>query len=199
MHRLNEWLWSGTYSPARLAPEFPKSAAEEPKVNGRYGWPEDSRTSAWKLIVSQPGAVDRTFKIADLAGLPRVDMTTEFKCVEGWSKVANWSAVRLADFLEAHGIGRRPDGQPYPYIFLATPDGEYYVGLDTPSALHPQTLLCDRLNGEALPEGHGGPLRVVLTVKYGFKSLKWLGRIRFQDERPADFWGEQGYDWYAGL
>jgi DMSO/TMAO reductase YedYZ molybdopterin-dependent catalytic subunit len=38
-----------------------------------------------------------------------------------------------------------------------------------------------------------------LAVKCGFKSLKRIGLIRFQDERPGDFWAEQGYDWYAGL
>lgn len=199
IHRLNQSIWSSFYSNARLAPEFPRSAAAEPKINGRYGWPENPGRAPWNLIVSQPGVADRTFKLADLAGLPRVEMTTEFKCVEGWSKVANWGGVRLADFVAAHGLGRRANGEWHPYIFMATPDGEYYVGLDTPSALHPQTLLCDQLNGEPLPEGHGGPLRIVLTVKYGFKSLKWLGRMRFEDERSADYWGEQGYDWYAGL
>src|SRR6266404_1795791 len=32
-HRLNEWVWSGTYSNARLAPEFPAASAGEPKEN----------------------------------------------------------------------------------------------------------------------------------------------------------------------
>jgi len=36
-------------------------------------------------------------------------------------------------------------------------------------------------------------------VKYGYKSLKRVGLIRFQDERPSDYWAERGYDWYAGL
>jgi DMSO/TMAO reductase YedYZ molybdopterin-dependent catalytic subunit len=39
----------------------------------------------------------------------------------------------------------------------------------------------------------------VSSVKYGIKNIKWLGRIRFGDDRPADFWAERGYDWYAGL
>ena len=66
-------------------------------------------------------------------------------------------------------------------------------------ALHPQTLLCDESNGKPLFFVHGGPLRLVTTVKYGIKSIKWLSRLRFQDERPADYWAERGYDWYAGL
>jgi hypothetical protein len=67
------------------------------------------------------------------------------------------------------------------------------------SALHPQTLLCDTMNWQPLTREHGGPLRLALAVKYGYKSLKCVSLIRFQDERPPDYWAERGYDWYAGL
>jgi DMSO/TMAO reductase YedYZ molybdopterin-dependent catalytic subunit len=67
------------------------------------------------------------------------------------------------------------------------------------SALHPQTVLCDTMNGQPLTRSHGAPLRLYLAVKYGYKSLKRIGLIRFQDERPPDYWAERGYDWYAGL
>jgi DMSO/TMAO reductase YedYZ molybdopterin-dependent catalytic subunit len=113
--------------------------------------------------------------------------------------VTTWGGVRLADFVAAHDLGRRRGDVWYPYLSLATHDGGYYVGLDTPSALHPQTLLCDRLNDEPLTASHGGPLRLVVTVKYGIKNIKWLGRMHFREDRPADYWAERGYDWYAGL
>jgi DMSO/TMAO reductase YedYZ molybdopterin-dependent catalytic subunit len=54
------------------------------------------------------------------------------------------------------------------------------------------------MNWQPLTREHGAPLRLYLAVKYGYKSLKRVGLIRFQDERPADYWGERGYDWYAG-
>ena len=85
------------------------------------------------------------------------------------------------------------------YVYLATPNEEYYVGLDVASALHPQTLLCDTMNGQPLTRQHGAPLRLYLAVKYGYKSLKRVGLIRFQDERPPDYWAKRGFDWYAGL
>ena len=197
--RLNERLWGGAYSNGRLAPEFPADRAGEPKVNGKYGWPDATDPAAWTLTALQPGAPDRAFRLTDLIGLPRVEMTTELKCIEGWSQVVTWGGVRLADFADAHGLGRRAGGDRFPYVSLATPDGTYYVGLDTASAMHPQTLLCDRMNGAALTASHGGPLRLILTVKYGIKNIKWLSTIAFRDDRPADFWAEQGYDWYAGL
>jgi hypothetical protein len=75
---------------------------------------------------------------------------------------------------------------------------EYYVGLDIASALHPQTLLCYEMNGQPLTPQHGAPLRLVIPVKFGIKNLKRIGTIRFTDVRPADYWAERGYDWYAG-
>ena len=46
---------------------------------------------------------------------------------------------------------------------------------------------------------HGAPLRLATPVKYGIKNIKRIGTIRFTNTRPADYWAERGYDWYAGL
>ena len=120
----------------------------------------------------------------------------------------HFGGVRFLDFATQFGLATRsgrapdPEGSPqdlYRYVYLATPNEDYYVGLDMASALHPQTLLCDTMNWQPLTRQHGAPLRLYLAVKYGYKSLKRIGLIRFQDERPSDFWAERGYDWYAGL
>lgn len=201
IHRLNERVGRALFSPTHLAPEFPPGAAADPaRVNGWHGWPAgpDGVATApdWLVTVEQPGRPDRQVPASRLtAGLPRVEMTTEFKCIEGWSQVMNWGGVRFADWVAALGTG----AEAHPYVSLSTPDGSYMVGLDTPSALHPQTLLCDTQNGRPLTPEHGGPVRLVLAVKYGIKNIKWVGRVRFQDDRPADYWAERGYDWYSGL
>jgi DMSO/TMAO reductase YedYZ molybdopterin-dependent catalytic subunit len=85
------------------------------------------------------------------------------------------------------------------YVAMETPGRGYYVGLDMESALHPQTLLVYEMNGAPLTLLHGAPLRLGIPVKYGIKNIKRIGTIRYTDVRPADFWGERGYDWYAGL
>jgi DMSO/TMAO reductase YedYZ molybdopterin-dependent catalytic subunit len=107
--------------------------------------------------------------------------------------VVRWGGVRFRDF------AARYVPTPADYVRLVTPDGDYYVGLDLASALHPQTLLCWEMNGEPLTPGHGAPLRLVIPAKYGIKNIKRIGLIEFTDERPADYWAERGYDWYAGL
>jgi DMSO/TMAO reductase YedYZ molybdopterin-dependent catalytic subunit len=82
---------------------------------------------------------------------------------------------------------------------METPNGEYYVGLDIESALHPQTLLAYEMNDQPLTLEHGAPLRLIIPVKYGIKNLKRIGTITFSDKRPRDYWAEQGYDYYSGL
>jgi DMSO/TMAO reductase YedYZ molybdopterin-dependent catalytic subunit len=82
---------------------------------------------------------------------------------------------------------------------MMTPDGEFYVGLDMDSLMQPQSLLCYEMNGQPLTPAHGAPLRLVIPVKYGYKNIKRIGTIRFTATRPADYWAEQGYDWYAGM
>ena len=127
---------------------------------------------------------------------PKIVMNTELKCIEGWSRVIQWGGARFRDFVARYYAD---SVNPDQYVAVQTPDGEYYVGLDMASAMHPQTLLCYEMNGQPLQTQHGAPLRLVVPVKYGIKNLKRIGRIDFSDSRPKDYWAERGYDWYAGF
>lgn len=208
VHDFNARLAQGYFKPARLAPSFPADRAQEPIVNGIIGLGKHFDPADWKLQVENAaGQVVRAFSLDEIKALPRVEVVTEFKCIEGWSTVVHWAGVRLIDFLKAHQLGTRsgrapdPIGRPddlFDYVSMETPNGGYYVGLDMASVLHPQTLLCYEMNGQPLTLDHGAPLRLMIPVKYGIKSLKRIGRIRFSEQRPADFWAERGYDWYAG-
>ncbi len=153
---------------------------------------------------SVPGLL---FSLEDIKRLPRVEMTTELKCIEGWVQIVNWSGVRFSDFAAQFfpvlRTGEIPDLHRLPeiltkYVSLVTPDRGYYVGWDMQSILHPQTLLAYEMNGEPLKPEHGAPLRLVTTTKYGIKQIKRIGRIEFTNERPADYWAERDYDWYSG-
>ena len=205
----NERVAQGYFSAARLAPAFPREAIEPLRINGDAGLGGRFDPRAWKLKVR--GAMDPrqllTFSLDDLRGLPRVEMIIEFKCVEGWSRIMQFAGVRLYDFAVQFNLatrsGQKPDFARRPddlcrYAGFVTPNRGYYVGYDIASALHEQTLLCYEMNGEPLTSDHGAPLRLVTAVKYGYKSLKRVGTIVFGDERPADYWAERGYDWYAG-
>jgi DMSO/TMAO reductase YedYZ molybdopterin-dependent catalytic subunit len=206
----NQSLAESAYSPDRLAPTFAGAAVQDPaRVNGMVGLAGEVITDTWQVRVQHEGRrTEQAIGLRALEGLPRVDLVTELKCVEGWSQVMHFGGVRFRDVVTRFSLATRsgqgpdPEGNPrdlYRYVALATPGADYYVGLDMASALHPQTLLCDTMNWQPLTRQHGAPLRLYLAVKYGYKSLKRVGLIRFQDERPPDYWGDRGYDWYAGL
>ncbi|HUW48591.1 MAG TPA: molybdopterin-dependent oxidoreductase [Patescibacteria group bacterium] len=54
-------------------------------------------------------------------------------------------------------------------------------------------LLAYRLNGEPLEEGTGFPLRLVIPIKYGYKSALWVVRMSFTVEKELGFWEKRGY------
>jgi DMSO/TMAO reductase YedYZ molybdopterin-dependent catalytic subunit len=197
--QFDEQLGRALFNPSRLSPQFPRSAARMPRVNGVIGLEDELDPAHWRLqVIGSAGAdAPRFFTLDEIKALPRVEMTTELRCIEGWSDVVHWAGARLADLAAITGLGTR-GGRPLRHAALETPGGQYYVGLDMASALHPQTLLAYEMNGRPLTPEHGAPLRLAIPVKYGIKNLKRIGTIRFTDIRPADYWAEYGYDWYAG-
>lgn len=206
--QFNENLSHSFFSSARLAPTFPVSMAQDMKVNGTYGVEDDLDMDAWHLKVegAQGHSKPLILKMEDIKALPRVEMVTQHKCIEGWSVIVHWAGARFSDFAAQYmppaRSGQTPDLRSLDslvrYVSMMTPDGNYYVGLDMESALHPQTLLCYEMNGQPLTEEHGAPLRLVIPIKYGIKSIKRIGTIAYTDKQPADYWAEQGYDWYSG-
>ena len=192
----NEELWRNFYRPSRLATIYPASRARKIRVNGNIGLEDENYdVAAWKLRVEGLSAQPE-FTLDQIKKLPKIEMTTELKCIEGWATVVNWGGVRLADFIKAHA----PQGMDLPgYVGLSTPNGGYYVGMEMAAALHPQTLLCYEMDGKPLTIQHGAPLRLVTPIKYGIKNLKRIGTMTFTNDRPNDYWAELGYDYYAGF
>ena len=191
----NERVSQTFYRPARLAPEFPGHPVTA-RVNGDAGMQGEFDPSSWMLAVGGLAgrADDLMLNIDDVTALPRTDMVVEFKCIEGWSTITHFAGVRFSDFAAKYASQNR-----LPYVAMSTPDDGYYVGWDIESIMHPQTLLAYEMNGRPLRPEHGAPLRLASPTKYGIKQIKRIGRIEFTNERPRDFWAEQGYDWYAGL
>jgi hypothetical protein len=206
---VNEQLARDFFSRRRLAPAFQPDQVSPDRVNGDEGLDEDVDIAAWRLEVQGLASQDEPLRLGldAIQKLPRVEMTAEFKCIEGWSVIVQWAGARFTDFMKAYPP-QTPSGDDFsldhpedlpPYVSMATPDGGYYVGLDMESMLHPQTLLCYEHNGAPLSQDHGAPLRLVIPVKYGVKNIKRIGTIRYSTLRPADYWAERGYDWYIGL
>jgi DMSO/TMAO reductase YedYZ molybdopterin-dependent catalytic subunit len=193
----NENFFSNFLSDQHLAKTFPLSeAVKNVRVNGDIGMSDDFDPAAWKLqVIRNPG--DTLFIALDeIKALPKTDIVFDFKCIEGWSQVTHWAGVKFSDFAAKFSLNLQTQMK---YVGLITPDKKYYVGIDMPSIMHPQTLLCYEMNGKPLPMNQGYPLRLIIPVKYGIKHLKRIGTISFSNQRPPDYWYEQGYDYYSGL
>src|SRR5207248_1626272 len=100
----NEELARDYFSAQRLAPDFRGKAEIQDRVNGDIGLETPVDAAAWKLTVEGLADHDTPLELTldALRKLPRVEMTTEFKCIEGWSAVMQWAGVRFSDFMKAY-------------------------------------------------------------------------------------------------
>ena len=194
---LNEFIFSHFYSNQKISKQYAKNlAATNVRVNGSYGLANSADTANWRLQVVKQAGDTLLLTLADLQALPKTEVIFDFKCIEGWSQITHWGGVRFSDFASKYGLQAET---MQAYAGLQTPDSNYYVGIDMPSMLHPQTLLCYQMNGKPLPLNQGYPLRLIIPVKYGIKHLKRIGSISFSNQKPKDYWYELGYDYYGGL
>jgi len=193
----NEDVFNNFFSQNHLAKTFPVSAAvKKVRVNGNLGMGANFDPATWKLKIEKNSGDTLFVTLDEIKALPKTELVFDFKCIEGWSQVIHWGGVVFSEFAKKYGLIEQVQKK---YSGLVTPDNKYYVGIDMPSALHPQTLLCYEMNGKPLPIDQGYPLRMIIPVKYGIKSLKRIGTLFFSNERPQDYWFERGYDYYSGL
>ncbi|MEO8584067.1 MAG: molybdopterin-dependent oxidoreductase, partial [Flavitalea sp.] len=192
----NGKIASSIFNPKRLVKTYPKSmAAKKVRVNSNIGM-KSALEDDWGLEVTRKNGLYFTVSLEDIKQLPKQEIIYDFKCVEGWDQISHWGGVKFSDFIDHYKLQEEAGLN---YVSFVTPDEEYYVGIDMPSAMHPQTLLCYEVNGKNLPSEHGYPLRLIIPVKYGIKNLKRIGSMSFSNNRPPDYWAERGYDYFSGL
>ena len=154
----------------------------------------------WRLTVD--GLVDRpaSFSVEQLKSYPSNSQITETVCEEGWSYIAEWNGVPLSYILAL--VGARPEAK-YVVYFSIEPD--WWESMDMADATHPQTFITYGMNGDALPVGNGGPLRMKLPRQLGYKSVKFLRHLTITDDLKKFGKGlgsvspETGYAWFAGI
>ena len=170
----------------------------EPDANGTGRTSRGNEEAGESNSTLKPNTPGLLLQLPDITKLPRHELVTQFKCIEGWSQIVHWAGVRMADFLDLYPPAPI-DGKDPLYVYMETPDGDYYTGYDMHAMRHPQTLLVTEMMGEPLTQFHGAPLRLHMPTKYGYKQIKRIGLIAYTNDRPDDYWTKLGYDWYAGL
>lgn len=185
------------YNERHLVRTYPKElAAKKVRQNSNIGMAGKFDPTAWKLQIQRAPGDILSITIDEIKALPKTEIIFDFKCVEGWDQIQHWAGVKFADLVKHYQLDKLATLN---YVGMTTPDKQYYVGLDTPSAMHPQTILAYEMNDQPIPLNHGAPLRLIIPVKYGIKNLKRIDTITFSNTRPPDYWAEQGYDYYSGL
>jgi DMSO/TMAO reductase YedYZ molybdopterin-dependent catalytic subunit len=141
------------------------------------------RVWTWDELMDLPGRT--VFATVECAGNGRSFLAERQSGVQwgaGAVGHAEWTGVPLKLVLERSGlepdalevlfegadVGTEPD-HPAPMPFARS--------LPLSKALHPDTLLANRMNGEVLDPNHGYPLRLFAPGWYGVASVKWLRRI----------------------
>jgi DMSO/TMAO reductase YedYZ molybdopterin-dependent catalytic subunit len=192
------------YTEADLSAHFKangSTAVDDPNYRGLA----QGGFAGWKLKID--GLVDRPTELtlAELRRLPSRTQITRHDCVEGWSAIGKWTGAQLGPLLQS--VGLRPDARYLVFHCADTlgPDGQYYESIDLIDAFHPQTILAYDMNGAALTEPHGAPLRLRVERQLGYKHAKYVMRIEavssFAKMRGGrgGFWEDLGYEWYAGI
>jgi sulfoxide reductase catalytic subunit YedY len=169
------------------------------------------QTSPWQVQVG--GLVNKptTFALEDLLKFEQEERIYRLRCVEAWSMVIPWTGFPLHKLLaavepkaEAQYVrfetvvrpeempGQRDRFYPWPYI----------EGLRLDEAMHDLTLMVTGLYGKELVPQNGGPLRLAVPWKYGFKSIKGIVKIDLVDTMPTSLWmalAPNEYGFYANV
>ncbi len=182
----------------KMSPAFEAAFAALKKAQGNKR-PRGQEEAGMSDNTLDPGTPGLLLTTDDVTSLPHHELVTEFKCIEGWSQVVHWGGYRLADLVAKYPPARRADGSLPKYVYMETPDGDYYCGFSLQACMHPQSLLVTEMAGRPLTQWHGAPIRLHMPIKYGYKQIKRIGLIAYTDMQPDDYWTKLGYDWYAGL
>jgi DMSO/TMAO reductase YedYZ molybdopterin-dependent catalytic subunit len=190
-----------------LAREFSRSQISKPPFpnelepfTDEFKRLQAGRFADWRLSVDGMVARPSSFSLDQLKSYPSHDQITMLQCEEGWSYIAEWVGVPLFHVLDV--VGALPQAR-YVVYFSFEPDT--WESIDMADALHPQTLLTYAMNGDDLPVGHGGPLRLRLPRQLGYKSVKFITHLTVTDNLRSFGKGggsasaDYGYAWYAGI
>jgi methionine sulfoxide reductase catalytic subunit len=165
------------------------------------------RTSPWVVSVEGEVKAPRKLSMDELLKVaPLEERIYRHRCVERWSIVVPWIGYSLSAILKQleptpkakyiafqsfYDRDQMPEskhtGLEYPYV----------EGLRMDEAMHPLTLLCVGMYGETLPNQDGAPVRIVVPWKYGYKSIKSIVKIKFQEHEPTTTWNQMASNEYG--
>jgi len=151
---------------------------------GTPGWDRDRWTfEVW-------GAVEDPVSLTwdEFTALPSETQRQDFHCVTGWSRFDNeFTGVTFPALAGTVGVA----SEAVHVVFHAM-DG-YTTNLPLSACDRREVMFAWDLDGDPLPAGHGGPLRVVTPHRYAYKGAKWVTGVEFRTEPDRGYWERRGY------
>jgi DMSO/TMAO reductase YedYZ molybdopterin-dependent catalytic subunit len=143
----------------------------------------DISHSEWRLIVDGDVETQIELEWSDFINLEQVESISDFHCVETWSVMdQKWEGVRFSTLIDLVKPSRKAK-----YVLFQGYDG-YTTSLRVSDLIDENIVLAHRLNDEPLPQSLGGPMRLVVPNKYGYKSAMWLNRVTFSSRDKLGYW-----------
>ncbi len=158
-----------------LAPRHPDHGPQGLPVNrtaAAAGLASGVPADQWRLTVTGPRPF--VLSLAELGAMPQHTVTLPIACVEGWSKSAEWTGVRIRDLLERAGA---PPSTLLRVVSLEKRGAYRVMEMGRGYARDPLTLLALQLNGQTLSLDHGFPVRVIAPNRPGVLQTKWVSRL----------------------
>jgi methionine sulfoxide reductase catalytic subunit len=173
---------------------------------------QNFKTSPWTVSVEGEVAKPRKFTMDEILKVaPLEERIYRHRCVEAWSIVVPWIGFSFSNIINLVEPGPKAkfvafesyfDPRQMPQAKYAGIDFPYVEGLRLDEAMNPLALLCVGMYGETLANQDGAPVRMVLPWKYGFKSVKSIVKIRFQEKMPPTTWNRLApneYGFYSNV
>jgi len=165
------------------------------------------KTQPWSVQVYGLVANPKTYAVEDLIKkFPPQERIYRLRCVEAWSLVVPWEGFPLSGLLkEAQPTSAAKfvrfetllDPKDMPGQSDPSYPWPYQEGLRLDEAMNDLAILATGLYGEPLPPQDGGPIRLVVPWKYGFKSIKAIIKIELVASQPATLWSTIAPDEYG--
>jgi sulfoxide reductase catalytic subunit YedY len=165
-------------------------------------------------VIHIEGLVSKPLTIAVddlLKQVPLEERVYRHRCVEAWAMTVPWTGfpvgalIKLAAPLSSAryvAFQSLVDAKYMPGVAEPFFPWPYVEGLTIEEANNELAFIATGLYGKPLPPQNGGPIRLVVPWKYGFKSAKSLAKITFTDRRPQTFWetvSPQEYGFWANV
>lgn len=187
-------------------------------VRSHFGPPPSDRIdpASWRLDIKGLVARELSLSLSDLSRFEEASVTAVVQCSGNgrahyrpraggvqWRKGAvgnaRWTGVRLRDVLAKAGVQAKARhlhllGADRP-VLPSTP--LFLRSIPVEKALHPDTILAYKMNGEPLPLLHGAPLRLIAPGWMADACIKWLTDLALAETEAPGYYMQTAYRYPA--